>query len=133
MLCIAPAAVGACHCGAAPIDTMLVSQPACAAELRDGVLGGLADLDPDDARVLLDTLECWFAAHGSTAECGKQLHSHRNTVLHRTWSGGTGRFMGNPRAHAPAGSSQERLSGRRPPVVPDFSRSTPSSRWVAYL
>jgi sugar diacid utilization regulator len=33
--------------------------------------------------VLLDTLECWFATDGSTAECGKQLHCHRNTVLHR--------------------------------------------------
>ncbi|TFC72043.1 PucR family transcriptional regulator [Cryobacterium sp. TMS1-20-1] len=83
MRCIAPAAVGVHLYGAAPIDTILVSQPAYAAELRDGVLGGLADLDPDDARVLLDTLECWFTTDGSTAECGKQLHCHRNTVLHR--------------------------------------------------
>ncbi|MDJ0335976.1 helix-turn-helix domain-containing protein [Salinibacterium sp. G-O1] len=83
MRCIAPAAVGVHLYGAAPIDTMLVSQPAYAAELRDGVLGALAELDHDDARVLLDTLECWFATDGSTAECGRQLHCHRNTVLHR--------------------------------------------------
>jgi len=83
MRCIAPAAVGVHLYGAAPIDTMLVAQPAYAAELRDGVLGGLADLDPDDARVLLDTLESWFTTDGSTAECGKRLHCHRNTVLHR--------------------------------------------------
>ncbi len=83
MHCIAPAEVGVHLYGAAPIDTMLVSQPAYAAELRDGVLGGLAYLDADDARVLLNTLECWFATDGSTAECGRQLHCHRNTVLHR--------------------------------------------------
>lgn len=83
MRCISPATVGVHLYGAAPIDTMLVSQPAYAAELRDGVLGGLAEIDPDDARVLLDTLECWFATDGSTAECGRQLHCHRNTVLHR--------------------------------------------------
>lgn len=83
MRCIAPTAVGVHLYGAAPIDTMLVSQPAFAAELRDGLLGGMAELDPDDARVLLDTLECWFATDGSTAECGKLMHCHRNTVLHR--------------------------------------------------
>jgi DNA-binding PucR family transcriptional regulator len=33
--------------------------------------------------VLLDTLEAWFAADGSTAEAGRRLHCHRNTVLYR--------------------------------------------------
>lgn len=83
MRCIAETAVGVHLYGDAPIDTMLVSQPDFAAELRDGVFGAMAELDPDDARVLLETLECWFATDGSTLECGRRLHCHRNTVLHR--------------------------------------------------
>lgn len=83
MRCVAPEVAGVHSYGTAPIDTILVSQPGYATELRDEVLGSIAELDPDDARVLLDTLECWFATDGSTVECGKLLHCHRNTVLHR--------------------------------------------------
>ena len=101
MRSIVPGAAGVRCYGAAPIDIMLVAQPSYAAELRDDVLKGLAALDPRDARVLLDTLECWFATDGSTAECGRRMNCHRNTVLHRLGriSVLTGRSVARP-SHA---------------------------------
>ena len=33
--------------------------------------------------MLLDTLEAWFDADGSTTDAGKRMHCHRNTVLYR--------------------------------------------------
>lgn len=83
MRCVAPGTMGIHAYGTAPIDVILVAQPEYAAELRESVFGCLAELDPADARLLLDTLECWFATDGSTAACGTALHCHRNTVLHR--------------------------------------------------
>lgn len=83
MLCVPPASVGLRRYGSAPIDTLLVADPRYAAELRDGVLGALSALDPRDAELLVDTVDAWFAAEGSTAETGRRLHCHRNTVLHR--------------------------------------------------
>ncbi|WP_406433052.1 PucR family transcriptional regulator [Streptomyces sp. NBC_01589] len=46
------------------------------------MLAGLLTGEGRDA-ALLDTLHAWFAADGSTAEAARQLHCHRNTVLHR--------------------------------------------------
>jgi len=83
MRCIAPGSTGVHAYGTAPIDTLLVAQPAYAAELRESVFSGVAELDFMDACVLLDTLECWFSTSGSTVACGKKLHCHRNTVLYR--------------------------------------------------
>jgi hypothetical protein len=79
--CNAPDVPGTHHYGAAPLDVVLVAQPAYAAELETAVLGGL--LAAQDGDVLLRTLEEWFAADGSTAETGRRLHCHRNTVLYR--------------------------------------------------
>ena len=79
--CRAPDAAGAHRYGTAPLDVVLVAQPAYAAELETAVLGGL--LAAQDGDVLLRTLEEWFAADGSTAETGRRLHCHRNTVLYR--------------------------------------------------
>ncbi|MHB9004920.1 MAG: PucR family transcriptional regulator [Coriobacteriia bacterium] len=83
MHCVPPNETGVHAYGAAPIDTMIAALPDYATELRDGVFGGLADLDPGDARKLLDTLEAWFQMDGSTVECSRVMHCHRNTVLHR--------------------------------------------------
>ncbi|TFC46399.1 PucR family transcriptional regulator [Cryobacterium sp. TMT1-21] len=79
--CLPPAGVGAHAYGAAPLDLLLVTQPDYAAELQQCVFGDL--LAAHDADLLLATLEAWFAADGSTAETGRGLHCHRNTVLYR--------------------------------------------------
>lgn len=81
--CVPPTSTGIHAYGSAPIDTMLAAQPRYAAELRDRALGTLSELDEDDARVLLETLQTWFATEGSTVACARELHCHRNTVLHR--------------------------------------------------
>ncbi|MEU9622592.1 PucR family transcriptional regulator [Streptomyces sp. NPDC088251] len=80
--CVAPAGVGV-HCyGAAPIDTLVAAHAESAAELSESVLGPLLSGEGGDA-ALLDTLDAWFAADGSTAEAARRLHCHRNTVLYR--------------------------------------------------
>ena len=69
--------------GSAPLDVLLVRDPVSAAEIRGTVLGALKSIDPRDAALLLDTLEAWFAADGSTSDAAHLIHCHRNTVLHR--------------------------------------------------
>jgi hypothetical protein len=81
--CIAPPAVGIHRYGSAPLDLLLVAQPGFGAELVDGIFGPLLGPDSVDGTVLLDTLEAWFDADGSTAEAGTRMHCHRNTVLYR--------------------------------------------------
>jgi len=79
--CVPPASVGVHTYGAAPLDTLLVGQPDYATELRRDVLGPI--LATAEADSFIDTLEAWFAADGSTAEAGRILHCHRNTVGYR--------------------------------------------------
>ncbi|MFF2039918.1 PucR family transcriptional regulator [Kitasatospora sp. NPDC058170] len=80
--CAPPTGPGV-HCyGTAPIDTLLAAHPESAAELAEDVLGPLLSGAGGDA-ALLDTLDAWFAADGSTAEAARRLHCHRNTVLYR--------------------------------------------------
>ncbi|MFJ5723870.1 PucR family transcriptional regulator [Streptomyces sp. NPDC093149] len=80
--CVTPAGAGV-HCyGTAPIDTLVAAHAESAAELGGNVLGPLLSGEGGDA-VLLDTLDAWFAANGSTAEAARRLHCHRNTVLYR--------------------------------------------------
>ncbi|MES2093027.1 MAG: helix-turn-helix domain-containing protein [Actinomycetota bacterium] len=81
--CIASPAVGIHHYGSAPLDLLLVAQPGYGAELRDVVFAQLLGSNSVDGAVLLDTLEAWFDADGSTSEAGKRMHCHRNTVLYR--------------------------------------------------
>ena len=81
--CIAAPAVGIHRYGSAPLDLLLVAQPGFGAELRDGVFAQLLGPDSVDGAVLLDTLEAWFDADGSTSDAGKRMHCHRNTVLYR--------------------------------------------------
>jgi hypothetical protein len=80
--CIAPPGVGIHRYGFAPLDLLLVAQPGFGAELRDGVFAGLL-ATAADGPALLDTLEAWFDADGSTADAGRRMHCHRNTVLYR--------------------------------------------------
>jgi hypothetical protein len=81
--CIAATGVGIHRYGSAPLDLLLVAQPGYGAELRDVIFARLLGPDSADAAVLLDTLEAWFDADGSTADAGKRMHCHRNTVLYR--------------------------------------------------
>jgi len=81
--CIASPGVGIHRYGSAPLDLLLVAQPGYGAELRDSVFGNLLSPNSVDGAVLLDTLEAWFDAGGSTADAGKRMHCHRNTVLYR--------------------------------------------------
>jgi hypothetical protein len=81
--CIASPGVGIHRYGSAPLDLLLVAQPGYGAELRDGVFSKLLGPNSVDGAVLLDTLEAWFDADGSTSDAGRQMHCHRNTVLYR--------------------------------------------------
>jgi len=81
--CIDDSLQGTHQYGSAPLDVLVVAQPGLAAEVRDGVLAGLLAPEVRDRDVLIDTLETWFATSGSSADTAKQLHCHRNTVLHR--------------------------------------------------
>jgi hypothetical protein len=79
--CIAPGHAATHQYGSAPLDLLLAAQPGYAALLRHTVLGPV--LAAHDRDVLLETLEAWFAADGSTVQTGRRLHCHRNTVLYR--------------------------------------------------
>ncbi len=79
--CVPPTSIGVHSYGSAPLDTLLVGQPTSATELRRDVLGPI--MATGDAGSFIDTLEAWFAAEGSTAEAGRILHCHRNTVGYR--------------------------------------------------
>ncbi|MFD0276840.1 PucR family transcriptional regulator [Kitasatospora sp. NPDC127111] len=80
--CVPPSGSGVHRHGSAPVDALLAAHPASAAELAADVLGPLLATE-DGGAALLDTLDAWFAADGSTAEAARRLHCHRNTVLYR--------------------------------------------------
>ncbi|CAN5262337.1 hypothetical protein BH09ACT6_BH09ACT6_07430 [soil metagenome] len=81
--CLPFASAGIHLYGSAPVDLLLLAQPGSGIELRNTVLQPVMALDHDDREVIIATLEAWFAAGGSTAEAGKLLHCHRNTILYR--------------------------------------------------
>ncbi|SEG59066.1 PucR C-terminal helix-turn-helix domain-containing protein [Thermomonospora echinospora] len=62
---------------------LVVSQPELSGYLGDTVLGPLADLDPVDREVLLETLATWLDCEGSAARTAGRLYCHRNTVFNR--------------------------------------------------
>ncbi|MEU8528808.1 helix-turn-helix domain-containing protein [Streptomyces sp. NPDC048629] len=73
-----------CHVyGTSPVSLLAAASPEAAAEVADAVLGPLRALPGPERAPLLDTLEAWFAAGGSTARAAERLHCHRNTVLYR--------------------------------------------------
>ncbi len=52
-------------------------------EIVDAVLGGVLGLGAAGAAPLIETLDAWIKAGGSTPQTAKLLHCHRNTVLYR--------------------------------------------------
>lgn len=67
----------------ARLALLLVSAPGRAADIYDDVLGGLCRLPHDEQDLLLGTLRAWYEAKGSTAEAGRRVHCHANTVRNR--------------------------------------------------
>lgn len=62
---------------------LLVTAPDLAARLVHRALGGVLVLDPDERRLLLDTLRAWLDTGGSASQTAARLYCHRNTVLNR--------------------------------------------------
>jgi hypothetical protein len=83
VLCLPPGRAGTHTYGSSPIALLAAVSPDAAAEVVTSVFGPLRSMPEDEQTVLLDTLEAWFAAGGSTTEAAKHLHCHRNTVLYR--------------------------------------------------
>jgi hypothetical protein len=69
--------------GSSPVALLAAAAPEVGAEVAAGVLGGVLALPRAERSMLLDTLDAWFAAGGSTARAAERLHCHRNTVLYR--------------------------------------------------
>ncbi|MEV7415933.1 helix-turn-helix domain-containing protein, partial [Streptomyces sp. NPDC089919] len=62
---------------------LVAAQPELAGRLARVVLGPVLALPPEEARVLLTTLEAWLAAGGRTSTAADRLFCHRNTVSNR--------------------------------------------------
>ncbi|NUR30103.1 MAG: helix-turn-helix domain-containing protein, partial [Catenulispora sp.] len=81
--CLSIGARGAHRYGDAPIALLVASAPDAAADMARSVFAALAILPLSEQTTLLDTLDTWFAAGGSTTKAAELLHCHRNTVLYR--------------------------------------------------
>lgn len=81
-----------------PVPLLLAANPGAGYVAAQQILGSLLDLPDGERSSLLNTLDAWFAAAGSTAEAATRLHYHRNTVLYRLRRIGelTGRDFRNP-------------------------------------
>lgn len=129
--CVARGTAGAHVYGTAPLDVVLVTRPEQSVELRDRVLGGLVG-SPEQAH-LLDTLDAWFRADGSTAEAARLLHCHRNTVGYRLGriEALTGRSVSRPtqaaELYAALRVSQLVAGGSVPATPPAAYRRPPAS------
>ncbi|MFI0449577.1 PucR family transcriptional regulator [Actinomadura sp. 6N118] len=62
---------------------LVVAQPELGDLLGSQVLGPLADLDPTDREILLETLATWLDSEGSAIHTAGRLYCHRNTVFNR--------------------------------------------------
>lgn len=82
-----------------PVIMAAVSDPDVMRHIRQSVLGGLDSLPEDDRAVLLETLETWLDAGGSTEAAATTLFCHPNTVRHRLrrLEAATGRRLRAPR------------------------------------
>lgn len=81
--CLPPGVHGVHVYGSSPIALLAAASPETATEVAGAVLGPLLDLPEQERTVLLDTLDAWYTAGGSTARAAERLHCHRNTVLYR--------------------------------------------------
>lgn len=64
-------------------EALLLGSPDLAARLVRQWLGPLLELPAADRQLLLDTIETWVAAAGSTARTAETMHCHRNTIINR--------------------------------------------------
>ncbi|KQU39632.1 MULTISPECIES: PucR family transcriptional regulator [unclassified Rhodococcus (in: high G+C Gram-positive bacteria)] len=85
--CAPPGSARISRYDACPVPLLLVSTPDAAARAARQILGPLAVAEGShrlaDRDSLLETLDAWFAAAGSTTAAADRLHYHRNTVLYR--------------------------------------------------
>ncbi|WP_338750375.1 PucR family transcriptional regulator [Janibacter alittae] len=65
------------------VPALLLSSPQIAGQLVDHWLGPLLALPRTEGEELLDTLDAWVSAGGSTSRAAAALPCHRNTVLNR--------------------------------------------------
>ncbi len=64
-------------------EALVAASPRLAHRLAAKTLGRVLDLEDEERRVLLETLEAWFRADRSPSRAGELLYCHRNTVLNR--------------------------------------------------
>lgn len=76
-----------------------VSDPDVMRHIRQSVLGRLDPMPEDERAALLDTLETWLDAGGSSDAAAKALFCHPNTIRHRLrrLETATGRRLRTPR------------------------------------
>jgi hypothetical protein len=75
--------VGIRRYGEDPVATLVASAADTAHDLAQRVLGPVFALPAHECALLLDTLQAWFAAGGSTDQTAAALFCHRNTVRYR--------------------------------------------------
>ncbi|WP_180990250.1 PucR family transcriptional regulator [Streptomyces noursei] len=85
-----------------PAALLVAAAPDEAGRIARAALDGVLRLPADERDRLLETLECWFAAAGSTVDAAELLYCHRNTVRYRLrrLEELTGRSLRDPRAVA---------------------------------
>lgn len=66
-----------------PIATLVASAADRAAELTGRIIGPIMQLPENERTVLLQTLQAWMEAAGSTDAAARALYCHRNTVRYR--------------------------------------------------
>lgn len=84
---------------AQPVIMAAASDPDVMRHIRHTILGGLGSMPEDERAVLLDTLETWLDAGGSTDAAAAALFCHPNTIRHRLrrLETATGRRLRAPR------------------------------------
>ncbi len=66
-----------------PLAVLLASTPERADALVRAVLGPVLELPSEDRAVILQTVQAWLDAGGSTSTAAQHLYVHRNTVRYR--------------------------------------------------
>ncbi len=66
-----------------PMATLVASSPTTSYRIAQQTLGPILDLDAEQRDLLLETIDTFYKAKGSTIEMGKYLFCHPNTVRHR--------------------------------------------------
>lgn len=100
--CLPPSSAGVAHFDDHPVGLLVAGSPDLAAHLAQVVLGPILELEADERDLLLETLQAWIVAGGSTTEASAALFCHRNTVRNRLQriETLTGRSLSDPSAIA---------------------------------